>query len=586
MLESWIRKAPPPIGAPIGQPSFPWVAAAVTAALAFLVFIRVAGADFVFWDDDISIYNNPRLGPLSLDRLRWIVTDVDSTMRYIPLTLLSWSVTYSLAKLSPFAYHLGNLLLHAANTALLFWVLRWLLPAGMTVSSPAPDGRRPARRQSQITWAAAMGALVWAVHPLRVEPVAWANARSYNLAVFFLLLSLATYLGAHRGAGESRGWVLALSVFCFACSLLSHPIGWSFFLVLLVLDIYPLGRLGGAEKFRWTCLRPMILEKLPFAVVAFGVATVTLSVRLASAGIWHKPIGMAEFSLLERVMQAFYVWAYYLWRPWYPIDLAPAYTTLISFDPLAPRFLVSATLVIGLTLVLVHLRQRWPLGLTLWICHLLLLLPVLGLMESPHFTCDRYALAQGIVWVALVAAFLAKVPSAKRVPGMLALGVAIAVVVGLAAMSVRQTRVWDNSTALFEHMIRVLPPDHPWVSNVHRRLGQVHRWADRFEQARASWEQAIRINPDDSVTQGMLGVALAQRGRFKEALPPLQQVVRLKPNSALARLQLGSVLLMLGHLGQAQHELEEGLRLEPQDKSIADVLREVGRAKAASTGER
>ncbi|MHC4446845.1 MAG: tetratricopeptide repeat protein, partial [Planctomycetota bacterium] len=145
----------------------------LVAVVTLACFAPVLGAEFVAWDDGISIYKNPNLGGLSLDRLRWAFTDVDSTMRYIPLTLLSWSVTYDLWGLNPFGYHLGNWVLHGLSAALMVLVIRKLLRLGLAERGEAGAD------SSWVMVAAAVGALLWSLHPMRVEPVAWATGRAY-----------------------------------------------------------------------------------------------------------------------------------------------------------------------------------------------------------------------------------------------------------------------------------------------------------------------------------------------------------------------------------------------------------------------
>jgi hypothetical protein len=145
------------------SPSF---LAILIAALTLITFARVLTADFVMWDDDIVLYQNPNIGALSIERLKWIFTDFDSMMAYNPLTLLNWCVTYHFWGLNPFWYHLNNWLFHGANAALLFLLLRKLLILVSSIKNTTEIVT------SRITYAAAIAALLWSLHPLRVEPVA------------------------------------------------------------------------------------------------------------------------------------------------------------------------------------------------------------------------------------------------------------------------------------------------------------------------------------------------------------------------------------------------------------------------------
>ena len=276
----------------------------VVGVITLVTFFRVLSADFVMWDDNISIYNNPKLGGISIERLRWIFTDVDSTMRYLPLTLLSWSITYHFWGLNPFWYHLGNWLLHGMSAALLFLTLRYLLLHGSTSRDASTTN------YWWIIFSAALAALLWSLHPLRVEPVAWATDRSYCLATFFLLLSALSYLRANIAPllPAKKKMMIAISVSFYVASLLSHPIGVGFIVVLVVLDIYPLRRLVvGRGWLRTVANRHAIFEKLPFVAAALVVSMVTLAIRLSSSGLWEKSPSLAEFGLLDRIMQSMYI---------------------------------------------------------------------------------------------------------------------------------------------------------------------------------------------------------------------------------------------------------------------------------------
>ena len=186
-------------------------------AIAFLVlnvFSPVLRADFVLWDDDINIYKNPHLGGLDSARLVWMFTDFSYSRVYNPMAWLTWSAVYECFGLEPFGFHLLNLLLHAANSVLVFLVLRKVLrlfgpKEGAAEVSPA------------LEWSAALAAVIWALHPLQVEPVAWATAIGYVQGLFFLLLSVFSYL--HAIERNRPGWRW-FGVGCFVASLLTYPI--------------------------------------------------------------------------------------------------------------------------------------------------------------------------------------------------------------------------------------------------------------------------------------------------------------------------------------------------------------------------
>jgi tetratricopeptide (TPR) repeat protein len=515
-----------------------WFVAGLVCAITLLVFWPVLKADFVMWDDDIIIYENPRIRDFSISGLAKLFTDVDSMMRYNPLTLVAWNITWRFCGGNAFWYHLGNWLLHGFNAALVFLVLRRLLLAGLAIHGGTET------RIDKVVMAAALGALLWSLHPLRVEPVAWCTDRTYCQSLFFLLLSLLAYLRATESdiPTRSRRLWLGASVFLYVISLLSYAIGMTFFIVLLVIDVYPLGRLGGNNGWTTPAARRVLLEKAPYALAAGIIALVTVYIRIQSAGWWEKPVSLAEFGLAARFMQAMYIWACYIWRPWYPVDLSPVYTALVSFNPFSAPFIASTVLVVGTVGVLAALRNRYPLGLALAVCHLALLVPVLGIFEHPHYPSDRYSLLVSLEWSVLLGAWIVSRRATAllwNVPVILSL---IAIVM-LGILSFRQTRVWNDSEQLFRHMIRVLGKD-PYATYPHHRLGNYLARQGRIDEAFAHYEEAIRINPAAVAARHGLAGLLMVRGRLDEAIECLSEAIRRAPGETTMLVHMGQLYAM------------------------------------------
>ena len=340
----------------------PLPAIALVAIITFSVFARSLTADFLSWDDNWCIYDNQGLAGLSLKTL-WslIINKTASSSVYTPLTGLRWSVTYSLGGPEAYGFHLGNLLFHTASACLVFIVIRKLLLLTMKGEHTAtiPELR--------INAAAAISTLLWSIHPLRVEPVAWAAGGAHSQAVFFMLFSLLSYLFANEKTLHRACWLI-ISVFCYAASVLSQPITLGLPAVLFILDIYPLRRIDNLLR-EWNSEKMVriIIEKIPFAAIGAAVCILNFFLVAHVYKTVHAIVSLAEFGFMERAMQAFYIWAYYAWRPWYPVGLSPLYTTLTSFNPLAIPFVASAFFVIIMTFILILLRQRWPLALALWL---------------------------------------------------------------------------------------------------------------------------------------------------------------------------------------------------------------------------
>lgn len=475
------------------------------------------------WDDDIIIYQNPAIRSLDITK---IFTDVNSMMRYNPLTLLGWCITYHFFKLNPFWYHFANWMMHGLNASLVFLVLRKLL----VLASSKHNWLNVSPRR--ITVSAGLAALLWSVHPMRVEPVAWCTDRTYCQSLLFLLLSLLFYLQANTsnmGIGR-RYMLLTVSIMLYIFSLLSYAIGMTFFLVLLVMDIYPLGNFDtGSGLWKSPTNRRTLLEKIPFAAAALSVALITVFIRIASAGLWGKPVTLAQFGLFGRFMQALYIWAHYIWRPWYPVNLSPVYTILVLFNPISPVFIGSAILVIGIVIVMILLRRRWPLGLALVSCHLLLLVPVLGIFEYPHYPCDRYSLIVSILWSVLLAAWLAY-PKIKTLPFRISLVLSIIAIATLGLLTFRQTYVWTNSKTLFMHTIKTLGDD-PYTTDIYCRLGNVYQQEGNTEEAMRQFENAVRISPNYEPARNGICTMLYYQKKFDEAIVCYEELLQQNENS-------------------------------------------------------
>ena len=383
-----------------GLPIFISIALFIVVGCAFLPSLR---NDFVQWDDDSSVYQNPHLTGLNLETLRWMFTDLRYIWRYTPLVWLTREIIYEFQGVAPFGYHLISLLVHALNAVWLFLLIRKLLPMVLPAESKvSPNASRLV--------CPAFGALLWGVHPLRVEPVAWASGYLHCQSGFFMLLSLWLYLEAVTALGtQAKRWCYWLSVLSYLASLFSFPTTLGLVPLLVILDVYPLRRFGRGPSRWWNAAALRIwLEKLPFAALALLAVGIGLLARFNPPPDWPQPVSLAQFSLFARMMQACYVWGYFLWKPWAPFGLSPVYTTLVEFNPMGWPFWLSAALVAGATVWLACEWRQWPGALALWAAYLVLLVPVLGLTEHPHYPSDRYSYIPAMLWSVLLSAALLK----------------------------------------------------------------------------------------------------------------------------------------------------------------------------------
>src|SRR5437867_12198407 len=224
---------------------------------------------------------------------------------------MTLGLDYLLWGMNPLGYHLTNLLLHAANAAVFFFVVRWLLARALP--SPSEHGYA-------LAVSAGVAALVFAIHPLRVESVAWATERRDVLSGLFYLLAILLYLRACERGARGRGWYW-LSVAVFGCALLSKSMVVNLPVVLLILDVYPLRRLGGSLGWWSAPARRIYVEKIPFVLLAAAASAIAVMAQL-----WHGTmVAVAQSSAPRRLAVSAYGLSFYLWKTVLPMSLSPLY---------------------------------------------------------------------------------------------------------------------------------------------------------------------------------------------------------------------------------------------------------------------
>ena len=429
--------------------------ALAVAAAAFVAFLPALRNDWVDFDDLTLLVRNDAFRGFGREQLAWIWTNRIAG-HWMPLTWTSYALDDAISGPLPWAYHLQSLAWHAAGAATLFFVAlalaRRARPAWTTGATA--DGARADRRLEAF---AVLAALLFALHPLRVESVAWATERRDVLSTPLLLGALLAWLAAveRAGARASRDaredpsrpgsarlgsssdaprpvsasrapGPYALSIALLALSLLAKAWGLSFFLVALVLDVWPLRRLPPAP-WRWFSRerRAVVLEKLPYlalGLVAGAIAQWAIRSQTGTVLSWER------WTLGDRLVQAAHGLAFYPWKTLWPTGLVPLYELPYELDPLEPRFVLSYLGAAGLVAIGWLARRRAPALTTALLVYAILIAPVLGFSQAgPQLVADRYsyvacigiALAAAAGWAALVerAQSEARSPGARRSRG-------------------------------------------------------------------------------------------------------------------------------------------------------------------------
>jgi tetratricopeptide (TPR) repeat protein len=533
------------------------LACAALAALVFAAFQPALHADFVRWDDPTLVIDNPHIRGITAANLAWMFS-TPVLGHYQPLTMLSYALDWHMWGLDPRGFHLTNVLLHAANTLLVFTLARRLVGVGVG------------------QWGAFVGAIVaagaWGLHPLRVESVAWITERRDVLSVLFMLLAAWAYLNAVNpgsSALRSRGWHRA-SAGLLGLSLLAKAWGMSFFVILLILDWYPLRRLAGQD--RGGQLR-VVLQKWPFAVLGAAAATgAALSQHTALA-----TKTLQDWGLLDRAVQSCHGLLFYVLKTVAPTNLSPLYELPRDLDPAAPIFLLSYIFTAALAVLTAWGVRRAPGFSAASLAYVVTLAPVLGFLQSgEQFVADRYSYVAMIGWMiglgwAAGRAWQAASTAAARglfivLPGLLAAGL-------LVRMTSGQTRVWKDTETLWRHAADVEERTGPAGGLVFSYLASELERQGRMAEAIRAHARALEINPDLGRSWFSLGNLLRQAGEWTRAEAALLEAARTLPQAYMARVNLGNLYLF--HLDRPEAALEQ-YRL-----AVADV--EAGGRRPLST---
>lgn len=445
-----------------------------------VVFLPALAGGFLLWDDNINLLDNQRLWQAE-GVFRWMFTDIESVQRYKPLNWLLWWALGEGFGLKPVVFHAANLVLHAGNTVLLFYVLRNFLQ---------PDGRPTPRPPGPVLWGATVGTLGWALHPLRVEPVAWISGAGYPLCTGFALLTVLAF--QHSLHTQRPGWQW-IALVCFGLSLLSYPAAASLPALLLILLVIAALRQPGDQTGR---IKQALWRLIPYGLLAAVLLGLTLLTRLTTNGeFWSAPADWQSAGLLTRGAQAVAVWTWYLEKSILPLHLSPIYGEFRDFSPAGFRCLASVATFGLVSLLAWRWRQCWPEAGLLWVAYLLLAVPVLGVTDIPFSPADRYTYVPALALALLVASAVARgATSASAARRRAACLIPAGLLLGMVVVTGWQLRLWRSPVTFFHHAQAAVAP-HPTGADLHWRLGLHYLMMDEPAAAREEFRRTLELHP-------------------------------------------------------------------------------------------
>ena len=508
------------------------------AVITLALYNPVSRHPFINYDDDRYVTENPHVrAGLTWDSVGWAFTSTEQG-NWHPLAWISHEVDVSLFRLNPAGHHFTSVLLHALNAILLFLLLvRATGRAGPSL----------------------FVAVLFAVHPINVESVAWIAERKNVLCTFFFLLTLIAYGWYARRPCWQRYLVMVAG---FAAALASKPMVVTLPFVLLLWDYWPLGRVrGGDSKFAhsmpaysWVQL---VIEKIPLFALSAASAVITVYAQRAGGAVRS----IAQFSFGVRVENAICAYAMYLWKMVWPMRLALVYPH--PGDLLAAwRVALSTLVLIGITAAVYRLRGRRYLAVG-WLWFLGTLIPVIGLVQvGDAAMADRYAYIPLIGIFIMIAFGVADFAAARNIGVVWQTGPAITVTILLALLCHRQIGYWESSQSVWAHALAITQNNFIAEDN----LGGALVMEGNADQAFPHFEAASRINPQDAMSRMNIGAYLQSHGHVDEAITQYKTAIGLTSDAGLraqAYANLGGAQRTLGEDEAARQSFDEALQLNP-----------------------
>lgn len=514
-----------------------WLAPIAIGIIVCLTFAPAIAGEFVSWDDAKNFIENPHYRGLRPANLAWMWSTFHLG-HYVPLTWMTLGLDYVLWGMNPRGYHATSIAIHAGNAVLFFFVAQRLF---MLARSSGPKAEPPSM---DVVIASTFAALLFAVHPLRVESVAWITERRDVLSLFFMLLSTLAYLRWTSESERRRLWY-AVALASFICALLSKATALTLPVIFLILNFYPLKRIQFASLR--VNARALAIELAPFALLSLGAVFLSIIAL-------HPP---AQLPFSAKLAVTAYSLFFYLEKTVLPTGLAPLYEMPQHVIAVAPRFLIAYVFCAALVAAVWTMRRRWPGGVAALAAFLLISLPMLGIVQNgPQIAADRYTYHASPAVALLVAGAIF---FALRIPRLVSRVIAGVAVVLLALVTAEQTSTWRDSLHLWSRVLAIDSTSaiaHSGMASLAYKSGDVDR-------GMAHSVRAVKLAPNYPEAHNDLGVGFARQGRLSDAATHYRLAIELQPTYDEALNNLGVVTAALGDLPAAVELFRRALTINP-----------------------
>jgi len=528
----------------------------VLVIVTLAVYWQVRNHSFVNFDDDLYVTGNYHVrAGLSLESVKWALTETEAA-NWHPLTRLSHMLDVQLFGMNAGAHHMTSMFFHLANNVLLFFVFK---------------------RMTGCLWQSGFVAALFALHPLHVESVAWVSERKDVLSTFFWLLTMGGYVLYVERPGKIK-FLIPLSF--FALGLMAKPMLVTLPFVLLLMDYWPLGRLGGEmmpfgnmDVSNWSdnphpapliappvtggqralALR-MVAEKIPFFALSAAACWMTIHAQQGKGAVGS----LERFPIVVRVTNALVSYANYILKTIWPENLAAYY----PHPGMASGWWVlgASLLLVAVSILAIRTTRQLPWFIVGWLWYLGTLVPVIGLLQvGSQAMADRYTYVPLIgLFIITAWGFPELIAGWRHKKKLLALAGSF-LLITLTVSSWVQVRHWKNSITLFQHAIEATTNNFL----AHQKLGVALTARGKPDAAIMHFKESLRIKPDNEGTHLDLANALLSKGRIDECIRYYQKVLWDHPGYATLHHNLGVVLVREGKINSAIVHLRKAFRIKP-----------------------
>ncbi|PYS99075.1 MAG: hypothetical protein DMF63_13465 [Acidobacteria bacterium] len=506
------------------EPRYDLIVAGLLVVVCVVIYFRVTGFDFINLDDDIYVYENAMVAAgLSAKSIAAAFTSLQAT-NWHPITWISHQLDVTLFGLNAGSHHAMNLVLHIANSVLLFFLLRGI---------------------SGDQWKSAIVAAVFAVHPAHVESVAWIAERKDVLSTLFMLLAFLAYSRYTKNTTNKRSFWIALGL--FAIGLMAKPMLVTFPFLLLLMDYWPLKRI---DEFRWSNMRQIVAEKIPFFALSAISAIVTIMAQSSGGAVQT----LERFSIQDRISNAVVSYAKYVAMMFYPADLGVWY----PFDKNLTGLELGAAAIFlaGISAISIWQIRKRPYLFVGWFWFIGTLVPVIGIVQvGRQALADRYTYVPYIGLSVAVVWLVSELAERLQLPVLVRGAAAVMALIGLTLVAYGQVSYWRNTETIFSRTLHVTKNNYLVETNYCRYLDQLNRLDEAFQHCTS----AVTIDPRGVEGLNTLGDVLLKQGKLDEARRNFQKVTEIDGSYSLAYANLGIIETRSENFDAAIEQFDQAL---------------------------